>query len=773
MLALVRGLFWTVLLVGINGACAALIVVSGMFPNLPDLTRLENYKPRLPLQVYSSDGELLGEFGEEKRQLLSFDQYPPLLVGALLATEDQRYYEHYGVDIVGLMRAALSWLQGGRQGASTISMQVVRNFYLERTKTFVRKAYEVMMAYKIENSFSKRQILEFYMNQIYLGRGSYGFAAAAKAYYGKQVEALTLPEIAMLAGLPQAPSRLNPARNAKLAKQRQIHVLNRLLELRLISKEEHLEAKVAPLPKLVAAGASSGTVVAVAGYVAEEVRRDVYRQHGDRAYELGLRVHTTVASGSQRAAVRAVRWGLIEYTLRHPDSYGGPEAYEEIAGFDDKAVAALLADISPVAGLEPAIVTKVAAKEVTVVRSTGARLTVSGKGLSYIAPSLRKKKGAPPVSAGARVRIISLLGATKDDEPYWLIMQIPTVEGALVAMDPYDGRVLAMAGGFDFRRNQYNHVTQAQRQIGSAIKPFIYSAALEKGFTAATLIDDAPVFLTAEQTGSGKPWQPRNYDGKFKGPIPLRQALAKSRNLPTIRVLDAISPDYARDYILRFGFKRDTLPPFLTMALGAGEVTPLQMAASYASFTNGGYLLKPSLIERIEDAQGNLLYVRRDDSERVRIIDQRNAFMIADLLKSVVSYGTGERVKWEIKRSDLAGKTGTTNDYRDAWFAGFTPELVAVTWVGFDTPRSLGPKETGSRAALPLWINFMTEQLQGREESELLMPPGIVRVAINPASGLLAQEGDPDARWEIFYEENVPSSAGESERRYQAEEELL
>lgn len=769
-LRLLGGLYWLAVLGAVNLAAAALIILFGMYPNLPDLERLENYRPRLPLQIFSADGELLGEFGEEKRKLLGFDEFPPLLVAALLATEDQRFYQHYGVDIVGVMRASLSWLQGGRQGASTITMQVVRNFYLKPVQTIKRKTYEILLAYKIEHVFSKRQILEFYMNQIYLGRGSYGFAAAAKVYYGKTVDKLSLPEMAMLAGLPQAPSRLNPVRNPALAKKRQIHVLERMLEAQVISDNACREAQAAPLPKLAALQVPLDSAAAESGHVAEEVRREIYRQYGDRAYESGLIVHTTINSRSQRAAVAAVRRGLIEYTLRHPRDYTGPESYEQIAGLDDREIAKLLADKHTIAGLEPAIITKLSEKAVEVVRPNGARLTISGDGIGYVRRYL-KRKNAAALGAGALVRIIRWPRKDKKDESFWLITQIPSVEGALVSLDPYNGKILAMAGGFDFNISHYNHITQALRQPGSSIKPFIYSAALEKGFTAATMLDDAPVFYTAEQTGSGKSWSPRNFGEKFEGRMLLRQALAKSKNMPTIRVLDEIGPRYARDYILRFGFQRETLPPYLTMALGAGETTPLQLAAGYATFANGGYLIKPSFIDHIEDYHGNRINNGAPQTERVRIIDRRNAYMIASLLGSVVDYGTGRRVKNELGRNDMAGKTGTTNNLRDAWFAGFNPDVVAVAWVGFDTPRTLGKKENGSKTALPLWIYYMREELKSKLESELLMPPGIVRAQINPRNGLLAQEGDPDAIWDIFYAENLPGYDRANADR--AEQELL
>ena len=767
MFGFLKTLTWYAVLAGVNAVLAAVIAIAGMYPNLPDLDVLENYQPRLPLRIFSVDGELLGEFGEEKRQLVRFENYPPLLVSALLATEDQRFFEHNGLDLRGIFRAGLSWLEGGRQGASTITMQVARNFYLQRVRTIERKAYEMLLALKIEQRFSKRRIIEFYMNQIYLGRGSYGFAAAARAYFGKQFDELTVAQIAVLAGLPQAPSRLNPARNPRLAKERQLHVLDRMLAVGAISGEQHQEASVAALPAIAESGPAKNAAASTANFVAEEMRKFVYEKFQDDAYELGLRVYTSINSADQRSATRALRLGLIEYTLRHPEDYEGAEAFHEISGLSDSRIAAAIADVRTVGGLEPAVIVSASARQAEAVLRDGQRVTVSGPGLAYVGQHIgaADASAAASIGPGAQVRMIRWVGSEQrrragEEEPesYWLILQIPRVEGALVAMDPYDGKVRAMVGGFDFVRNQYNHVTQARRQFGSSIKPFIYSAALEKGFTPATIIEDAPFFLTAEQTGSEDSWSPRNYDGKFEGPLRLRVALAKSKNLTTVRVLNAINPFYASEYIQRFGFAPESVPPYLSMALGAGEGTPLQLAAGYSTFVNGGYLLTPSFISRIEDYYGNPISDDFDPVGRVKIIDSRNAFMIANLLGSVVSAGTGSRARRELRRADLAGKTGTTNDFRDAWFAGFNPEIVAVSWVGFDTPRSLGKRETGGRTALPIWIEYMRTALAGREEAQFIVPPGVVQAHINPQTGLLAHRDNSDSISEYFYEENMPAA---------------
>ena len=752
--------FGLVVFAAINGGLAVVITAAGMYPNLPELDDLEDYRPRLPLRVFAANGELLGEFGEEKRSVVALNEIPPLLVQALLATEDQDFYYHQGLDIRGIVRTVITRLQGGSGGASTLTMQVARNFYLERTQTYVRKVYEILLARKIENQFSKARILEFYMNQIYLGRGSYGFAAAARAYYGKQMSELTLAEIAVLAGLPQAPSRLNPARNPDLAKERQKHVLRRMRTLSYITDAEFLEASAAPLPQVVNLSPVEQEQSTTASYVAEEVRKLIFDAYGDEAYERGFRVYTTIDMRLQQAASQALRKGLIDYTLRH--AYGGPERYHDISGLSIEQTVALLDSEQVIGRLLPSIVLNATPELIQAVDLSGVVHDISGAGLKFVAKALPGAKVRSSdaerltLRPGAQVRIATLPAAKEGEDPYVAIVQIPKVQGALVSVSPDDGRVLAMAGGFDFNASQYNHVTQAQRQPGSSIKPFIFSAALERGFTPATVIDDAPFFLTAEQTGSGKSWAPKNYSNKYEGKLLLRQALARSKNMTTIRVLDSISPEYAQDYISRFGFRRESLPPYLTMALGAGEVTPLQLAASYAVFANGGFLVTPHFIARIEDFDGNIVTYTLDFAQRVQIIDKRNAFLIANLLQSVISSGTGRKAL-SLGRKDLAGKTGTTNETVDAWFAGFNPELVAVVWVGYDTPRSLGRIETGSRAALPIWIDYMRDALADRPDAQYVLPVGIVEAQIDSATGLLATASSDKSVREYFYEEYLPS----------------
>ena len=737
------------------GLCVALAGVLGMsilYPKLPGLDILNDYRPRLPLRVYNVNGELIGEFGEEKRTLVGIDDVPPVLVHALLATEDVRFFDHYGIDWVGIVRAAYSIVQGKREGASTITMQVARNFFLKREQTVLRKVVEMLLALKIERQFSKERILEFYLNQIYLGRGSYGFAAAADIYYGKSLDELSLDEVSMLAGLPKAPSTYNPTINPHLAKQRQIHVLNRMLAVGAIDRDQYERAALADLPPVASKLESQEAVVA--SYVAEHVRKLVFGRFGDETYERGFRIYTTIDGRLQRAAIAAVRKGLLDYERRH--RYRGPEKYIDIAGLDDSELTGILSEELTIGGLLPAIVLgKTDGGGLEVLAKDGVRRTITEENLEFVRSA--KAEEVPPLSQGALVRIVL-------EDEQWGIVQVPQVQGAFIALDPETGRVLALVGGFDFFHNQFNNVFQAKRQPGSAMKPFIYSASLERGFTPSTLLYDSPIYLTTAETGSGEEWSPKNYDGKYTGSLLLRQALVKSKNLATIRVLRQIGPVYAQDFLTRFGFDKDDHPPYLTLALGAGQTTPAELAAGYAVFANGGYLVRPHLIERIEDFDGNVVVTDFNLANRWRVIDERNAFILTSMLKSVISAGTGVRAR-KLGRSDVAGKTGTTNNTIDAWFAGFGTGIVGVSWVGFSTPRSLGRLETGSRAALPIWINFMGVALKDVPDERQPVPSGIVNAPIDPETGLLASESlhgprNQDMVWEFFYEENVPRASG-------------
>lgn len=723
-----------------------------VYPTLPSLEVLTDYRPKIPLRVYSADGELIGEFGEERRAVVKLEQVPKTLVNAILAAEDERFYQHGGVDYVGVARAALSnFASGGvRQGASTITMQVARNFFLSKEKTLTRKFNEMLLAFKIESNLGKQQILELYINQIYLGHRAYGFAAAAQTYYGKPLAELSVAQQAMLAGLPKAPSRFNPIANPARAKLRQQYVLRRMRELGMLTSEQLAAADKEPL-SIRQSGSESRLR---ADYFAEMVRAQMFERYGEDTYTRGLKVHTTLLSTHQRAAYEALRKGVIDYDRRH--GYRGPEAYAELAGgLSDEKLEEALQDISDSEDLFAAVVLEASPKLVRVYRSGGERIAIGEEGLKFAARLLGDK-----VPANQRIRRGAIIRIGKDEKGRWQILQLPQVESALVSADPRNGAIRALVGGFDFNRNQFNHVTQALRQPGSSFKPFIYSAALEKGFTAATVVNDAPLTFTAAQTGS-EPWEPRNYDGKFDGPMRLRTALAKSKNLVSVRILQAITPQYAQDYVSRFGFDPKLHPPYLTMALGAGNVTPMQMLGAYSSFANGGYRVSPYFIERVEDDKGRILLANQPlvaGESAERIIDPRNAFIMSSIMRDVVRSGTATRAM-RLKRNDLAGKTGTTNEFVDAWFCGFQPNLVAVAWIGFDQPKTLGRNETGGSAALPIWIDYMAVALKNVPEEGFNPPPGIIAMQVDPATGLNSSDGTGIS--EYFYQEfPAPTAEG-------------
>ncbi|HOM13991.1 MAG TPA: PBP1A family penicillin-binding protein, partial [Rubrivivax sp.] len=648
-------------------------------------------------------------------------QMPKVLKDAVLAAEDARFYEHGGVDYKGIVRAALANLRDARsQGASTITMQVAKNFYLSTEKTYTRKIYELLLTWKIEKLLSKQQILELYMNQIYLGQRAFGFAAASEIYFGKPVKDLTAAEAAMLAGLPVAPSAYNPIVNPKRATVRQQFILGRMLEEGFITEAQYAAARQQVLRY------RKPTEVPVhAEYAVETARQLVFAQYGAEAYSRGLDVTLTIRSADQEVAYRALRRGLMNYEQRQ--WYRGPEAYVDLPGAPDALdarIAEALAEHPDNGELRAAVVLEVSPRKVVAVLQDGETITVSGDGLKPVASGLSAKSEPKlQIRRGAVVR--ALRGAKGE----WSLTQLPEVEGAFVALDPASGAIRALVGGFDYGKSKFNHVTQAWRQPGSAFKPFIYSAALEKGFMPQTVINDAPLFFDAGATGS-QPWEPKNYDGKFDGPMPLRTALAKSKNMVSIRLLRAIGPDYAQQWITRFGFDADKHPAYLTMALGAGSVTPMQMASAYGVFASGGYLVPPVLIAKVADSKGRVLSQAvaqpLDDSKRA--IDARNAFVMDTLLQEVTRSGTAASAKRALGRGDIFGKTGTTNDAMDAWFAGFHPSLVAVVWIGYDTPKKLGDRETGGGLALPVWIEFMSHALKGVPTVELTPPEGVTQV---------------------------------------------
>ena len=705
------------------GAMVAAVALSMAYPNLPDVSELADYRPKLPLRVFSSEGAMIGEFGEERRTLTPMAEIPKVMVDAVLAIEDTRFFEHGGVDYKGMLRAALANLGKVKsQGASTITMQVARNVYLSSEKTYTRKIYEILLTFKLEHLLSKEKILEIYMNQIFLGHRAYGFAAASEVYFGKPLKDVTIAEAAMLAGLPKAPSAYNPISNPKRARMRQLYIIERMAENGFITAEQARQASEEPL-QLRTTSRNEGTH---AEYVAEMARQLVYAQYGDEAYSRGLNVFTTLNAGEQEAAYDALRKGIMEYERRQ--RYRGPEKFIALPS-DRQALEDVIDDTlaqHPDNGdVLAAVVTEVTRNQLVVQRPDGETITISGAGLKPVESGLSDK--APPnikIRPGAVIRIIST------GKNAWAATQLPEVEGGFIAIDPRTGAIRALVGGFDFQKNKFNHVTQAWRQPGSSFKPFLYSAALEKGIGPGTVVNDSPMFYGSSVTG-GQPWQPKNYDGRFEGPMTVRTALAKSKNIPSIRLLELTTPQFGQQWVTRFGFDATKHPPYLTMALGAGAVTPMQLVSGFSVFANGGHRVNPWLIARITDPKGRVLseYKPQPLTQQPRAIDERNAFVMNSMLQHVARSGTAAKAQAMLKRPDLYGKTGTTNDAVDAWFAGFQPTIAAVTWVGYDTPRNLGSRETGGGLSLPIWINFMQHALKDVPVAESYpVPPGVVNV---------------------------------------------
>jgi penicillin-binding protein 1A len=723
-----RGLAWLLGLAVAGAVGVALLLGLGLamaYPNLPDIGGLTDYRPKLPLRVLSSEGTLLGEFGEERRNYLPVNQIPKVMQDAVLAIEDARFYQHGGVDYLGVLRAGLANISDSRsQGASTITMQVARNFYLSTEKTFTRKIYEILLALKIENALPKDKILEIYMNQIFLGHRAYGFAAASEVYFGKPLKDITIAEAAMLAGLPKAPSAYNPISNPRRATVRQQYIIDRMLDNGFITEEQHHEAKAQKLRYR----AQISENVVHAEYVAEAARQLIFNQYGEETYSRGLNVYLSIRADEQMAAYRALRRGIMDYEQRQ--FYRGPEAYVDLPANPadlDSRIAEALSDHPPNDELLPAVVLSADPKKVVAALQNGESIEILGDGLKPAASGLAER-GNPKVRI-RRGAIIRVLKTGKAGKEFWTVTQLPEVEGAFVALDPRNGNLRAMVGGFDYAKNKFNHVTQAWRQPGSSFKPFIYSAALEKGFTPSTVVNDAPLFFDAATTGS-QPWEPKNYDGKFEGPMPLRTALARSKNMVSIRVLQSTGVQYTQDWITRFGFEAEKHPAYLTMALGAGSVTPMQMAQGYAVFANGGHLVTPRLIVKLTDNKGRLLYEAPEVAAEASppVIEPRNAFLMNSLLQEVTRSGTAARAQSTLKRPDLYGKTGTTNDSMDAWFAGFQREVVAVVWIGYDQPRKLGSRETGGGLSLPVWIEYMSFALRNAPVAEYAAPEGVVNL---------------------------------------------
>ncbi|HMX70011.1 MAG TPA: penicillin-binding protein 1A, partial [Accumulibacter sp.] len=720
------------------------VVLSLAYPNLPSLDILTDYHPKMPMRIYTADGYLIGEFGEERRAFVSIQDVPEIMKQAILAAEDERFYQHRGIDTLGVLRALHANLIGGgkRQGASTITQQVAKNFFLSSEKTYTRKLYEALLSVKIEHNLSKDQILELYVNQIFLGQRAYGFATAAQTYFGKPLADLTIAEAAMLAGLPKAPSAYNPVINPTRARLRQQYVLRRMNELGFISAAQ----QEAALAQALVIKREVNESVVHAEYVTEMARQIAAERFPDDVYTRGLRVYTTILKKDQEAAYNSLRRGVLEYDRRH--GYRGAEAYvdlSEIKSEQDEALDELLQDFQDAEDLHPAIILHIDARKVRAYRRGGEVVTINGDGLRFAARMLDDK--APPTK---RLRRGAVIRVQTDEKNNWRIVQMPEAEAAFLAADPRDGAVRALVGGFDFNRSQFNHATQAWRQPGSSFKPFIYSGALEKGFTPASVINDEPISFPASVTGS-QSWEPKNYDGRYEGPMRMRTALAKSKNMVSIRLLQASGVRFVQDYVTRFGFDADKHPPYLTMALGAGSVTPWQMVTAYAVFANGGYRIRPYIVSEIQDDKKQVLaraepITAGDDS--LRAIDARNAYLMDSMLRDVTIYGTAARASATLKRKDLAGKTGTTNEHVDAWFCGYQQTVVGCSWIGFDQPRNLGSGETGGTAALPTWIGYMAGVLKDVPESFLPPPQGVVARA-SPGR----KKGPAE---ELFYEENAP-----------------
>jgi penicillin-binding protein 1A len=752
-----------------------------ILPQLPDIETLKDVRMQVPLRVYSEDLSLISEFGEQRRIPVKLDKVPDQMIKAVLAAEDDRFYEHPGVDWQGILRAAVQLIKTGekKQGGSTITMQVARNFFLTSEKKYLRKINEIFLALKIERELSKDEILELYLNKIYLGQRAYGVAAAAQVYYGLDLSELSLPQFAMLAGLPKAPSDINPITNPERALDRRNYVLKRMLEEGFITEQDFQAASNAP----VSASLHSAATELEAPYVAEMVRQKLVEEFGDAAYTSGLKVITTIKDRNQRSANYALRKALLEYDERH--GYRGPEHHYDLTGnMNENDWSRILESFPVQAGLYPALVVSIQEKSIkTYILKTG-MVTVAWDGLVWARRYVSENnRGAVPKTASEVVQTGDIIRLIQDTEGLWKLSQLPDIEGGLVSLRPSDGAILALTGGLDFTRSKFNRITQAYRQPGSGFKPFIYSAALEAGYTAASLINDAPVVF--EDPGLEDVWRPENYTRKTYGPTRLREALAHSRNLVSIRLLHAIGVPYALDYASRFGFDAERLPRNLSLALGSGAVTPLQQARAFCAFANGGYLIDPYFINRIETATGELIRTARpaiicadcdketgnepappsgkemttgnssDNHYAPRIVDPENAWIMNSMLRDVIQYGTG-RNALELNRKDLAGKTGTTNDQRDAWFSGFNSEVVAVAWVGFDKFLPLGNQETGAHAALPMWMEYMRVALEGIPESIMKEPPGLVFARIDPHTGKPAPPGSPDAIFEVFSSKNIP-----------------
>jgi penicillin-binding protein 1A len=767
----------TLFCAAVAGAAGVGFVYFILVPKLPSVEVLRDVQFQVPLRVYTRDGKLVAEFGEKRRIPLTYEQIPPQMVQAFIAAEDDRFFEHPGVDYQGIARAIWNLVLTGErsQGGSTITMQVARNFFLSSEKTYLRKANEILLALKIEQELSKQQILELYLNKIYLGNRAYGVGAAAQAYYGKPAPELTLAEMAMIAGLPKAPSAYNPLANAERAQERRSYVLRRMRELGFVPEEQYRLALETP----VSARHHGLSVEVEAPYVAEMVRAEMVARHGaEQAYTGGYQVFTTVDSRLQTAATAALRGALLAYDERH--GYRGAVAKVDLdEAATEQARREALRSYYPVGDIRSALVLEVGEDGAQLLVADEAELqTLPWQGMRWARSFVSRDALGPEPAKPADVLAPGDIVRVRPSAEGWRLTQIPEVAGALVALAPADGALAALVGGFDFYESKFNRATQALRQPGSALKPFIYSAALEKGFTPATVVNDAPVvFRDAALEGT---WRPENYSGRFYGPTRLREALTYSRNLVSIRVLQDIGVPFAIDHVQRFGFAPDRLARNLSLSLGNASISPLELASGYTVFANGGFKVSPYFIERIEGADGEVLFkaeparaceacekpveLLKTSAQPVaaaaepvadRVISPQNAYLMTSMMRDVARLGTARRLR-ELGRSDLAGKTGTTNDQRDAWFAGFNDSLVATAWVGFDQVLPLGAGETGSSAALPMWLEFMRSALKDVPERPLQQPDGLITVRIDPETGLTARADNPKAVFETFYVDSVP-----------------
>ena len=746
---------------------------------IPSIDNLKEIQLQVPLRVYSADGKLIAQYGEKRRYPARYEEIPEQMVNAFLAAEDQHFFTHHGIDLLGLMRAAVTLITTGekRQGGSTITMQVARNFYLTRQRTFTRKIREIILALHIEQELTKEEILELYLNKIYLGHRACGIKAAAEVYYGKPLDELDLAQIAMIAGLPKAPSRYNPITNPERALQRRNYVIHRMQELGYISPQQADQALQAP----VTASLHAADIEAEAPYLAEMVRDHMLQTYGDEAYTGGFKVYTTVPSELQEAANSALRKALVSYDRRH--GWRGAEAHLEPLPQSKAERDALLAKHPAIADLLPALVVKVDKKEAEVYAGKVGTITLPWEGLSWARPYIDvNHRGPKPKSAGDLLKAGDLVRIQRwqdqEGEPYWRLAQVPEVSGALVSLNPKDGAILALTGGYDFYSSKFNRATQAKRQPGSGFKAIIYSAALDAGFTAASMINDAPVVI--EDDGSGDSWRPENYSGKFFGPTLLRLALTKSRNLVSIRLLRSMGIEHTLEHARRFGFDPEQLPHGLSLALGSGEVTPLQMARAYAVLANGGYLIEPWFISRIErngeplfearplvagDCEGNTEAENTEQECRPapRTLDTENRYIMYSMMQDVITRGTGWRAR-KLGRKDLAGKTGTTNQQRDAWFNGYNQHIVTIAWVGFDDNRELGKGEVGGKVALPAWMEFMKVALKEIPDDPPRMPDSLVTARIDKSTGLRVSGRRKNTMFEIFRPGNEPPMMEEEPR---------